>query len=396
MYGDSDRIGKLNAVYRKLVKRHSVLLHEVIKMAYPQFVDSPPINTAAVGQLPDGRIMYYWNRAFFDRHKRDDLTYIAAHETLHIILAHPLRCGDRDPYRWNIACDLVVNTLLDCRFGLPCTKALSDRILAKSFGYDPYDILKMRAEDIYDMLPDNIRTFYIIDSHELWDSLTEDQINDLRHRLSQSKSLSSSSNYGLGSGGEMETLNEVVARPYPWQRLLRGRLASIKKPRESESWARANRKIYQYYPKVLLPGPHEGESVTSTVFAVIDTSGSMSTTAIAELAGILASLPRDDYEVTTAWFDTDVYDMEDVCRARGRGGTNFQCIEEVSKGLSPIKTASGAGKKFTRYPDVVIAMTDGHASTPNLQHANRWVWMLPRNGSGDYAIKGLGSTIMRV
>ena len=35
--------------------------------------------------------------------------FVLAHELLHAALRHDLRCGDRDPYLWNIACDYVIN-----------------------------------------------------------------------------------------------------------------------------------------------------------------------------------------------------------------------------------------------------------------------------------------------
>lgn len=46
------------------------------------------------------------------------LMFLLYHELFHVLLGHTIRCGDRDPYLWNIACDAIVNASLCKEFGI--------------------------------------------------------------------------------------------------------------------------------------------------------------------------------------------------------------------------------------------------------------------------------------
>jgi predicted metal-dependent peptidase len=398
-YDDDNRIGALNEAYRGLLKARSVILHEALRLGYPRFVNEL-VNTAAVGEMEDGRIVYYWNRAFFDSLGTDDRVYVCAHEGLHIVLGHPLRRQDRDPETWNVACDIVVNTMLDygIYLRLPTGSRLSNRWTCEAIGKLPHEVLRMSTEELYDLLAGGTCPGYkpggraAVDAHDFWDSLTEEQQERVRDAIGK---YLRSRGYGIGSSKEFAQLAKVIVRQFPWQRLLRGRLTTVKRPREGESWVRPNRKIYQHYPNVLLPGIHEGDGATSLVLGSIDTSGSMSEKDIEDCVGIFASLPRDEYEVHATWFDDGVYDAKDLSKAQGRGGTDFQKIEEVCNGTLPIKGENGSEVFLKRYPDVVVALTDGYAGTPKLKHPNRWIWLLTEHGS-DSAVKGLGCTVWKI
>lgn len=56
------------------------------------------------------------------------ISYLMVHEMYHIMLRHPARKKDRDPYLWNVVCDLFINKLIDdiynCKPGTPVQKAL--------------------------------------------------------------------------------------------------------------------------------------------------------------------------------------------------------------------------------------------------------------------------------
>jgi predicted metal-dependent peptidase len=401
VYTDDDRIGKLNKTYKDLNKYRSVVLHETIKLGYPRFVDDL-VPTAAVGLSPDGRLRYYWNRAFFDHLQIRDRVYVCAHEALHVILGHPVRRGDRHPYVWNIACDIVVNTLLDYQFNLHLnlkSTQLGNRVMAKNYNLLPDEALNMTTEEIYDHLWENVQFVLgpdgipipgagLFDDHELWDTITEEAINKLRQQLDEKQVKAA----GSGRGGDMRMLEKIIAKPFPWQQLLRGRLATVRRPQEHESWARPNRKIYSYFPDVLLPGAHEDELTTSRVLCTIDTSGSMSKESIRDLVAIVKSLPRNAYEVHLTWFDDGVYDANDLNSAKGGGGTSFQKIELTCRGEEPILGADDKEHYLKAYPDVIIAMTDGWAPRPDLLHPERWIWIIIENGD-DSAIRDLGCTV---
>ena len=59
----------------------------------------------------DGKFIK-WNHDFVANMSEEETTGVMAHEVMHVGMKHNLRRGDRDPERWNIACDYVINPIL--------------------------------------------------------------------------------------------------------------------------------------------------------------------------------------------------------------------------------------------------------------------------------------------
>ena len=59
----------------------------------------------------DGRFIK-WNGDFVDQHTDKEIIGVVAHEVLHVAFKHMLRRGERDPERWNIACDHAINHIM--------------------------------------------------------------------------------------------------------------------------------------------------------------------------------------------------------------------------------------------------------------------------------------------
>ena len=105
---------------------------------YADWIPESSISTACT----NGREVYY-NPDFFASLCTADRDFVIAHEIAHMALRHVGRRGPRDPRRWNIACDIVVNGLCE-RAGLqPMPGALRDRKRES-----------LRAEDVYAQLKD--------------------------------------------------------------------------------------------------------------------------------------------------------------------------------------------------------------------------------------------------
>ena len=87
----------------------------------------------------------WWSPDFVERMNQQNAQYnmtVIAHEVSHIVLHHHLRRGERDPELWNIACDFVVNLILqDAGLALPEGALLDDQYRG------------MIAEQVYDRLP---------------------------------------------------------------------------------------------------------------------------------------------------------------------------------------------------------------------------------------------------
>ena len=72
------------------------------------FVANPQIETART----NGYQIEYSPR-FFEKLYQPQRRYVLMHEVLHVMLFHCSRRGDRDPELWNVAADLLVNSMLD-------------------------------------------------------------------------------------------------------------------------------------------------------------------------------------------------------------------------------------------------------------------------------------------
>jgi predicted metal-dependent peptidase len=75
---------------------------------HARFIERSDIPTAAT----DGRDVFY-NAEFLGSLTLPELDGVLLHEVLHAALGHVTRRGGRDPQRWNIAADIVVNGLID-------------------------------------------------------------------------------------------------------------------------------------------------------------------------------------------------------------------------------------------------------------------------------------------
>ena len=71
------------------------------------WTEAPEVRTMAT----DGRCIFFCREWCQVQGVRKTMGVIA-HEVLHVVNKHHLRRGDRDPERWNIAADLVINRLL--------------------------------------------------------------------------------------------------------------------------------------------------------------------------------------------------------------------------------------------------------------------------------------------
>jgi Putative metallopeptidase domain len=88
----------------------------------------------------DGVSLFY-NPEFVDTLNAAELAGVLAHEVMHPALQHHTRRGDRDPTRWNMACDYAINPiLLDTGLTLPKDVLVDNRFRG------------MSAERIYNLI----------------------------------------------------------------------------------------------------------------------------------------------------------------------------------------------------------------------------------------------------
>ena len=122
-----------------------VVAHRFLSTLVLRLPCVPAVGSTSAGEFTtaatEGNNIYYNPEFFLDLEQRH-VEGVLVHELMHCILEHHLRRGSRHPLIWNLACDYVINPILedDFNFRLP-----SDRI--RETKYDGKN-----AEAVYELL----------------------------------------------------------------------------------------------------------------------------------------------------------------------------------------------------------------------------------------------------
>lgn len=96
--------------------------------------------------MTDGRTIW-WGPAFVERCTVEEVQGVLVHEIFHIVFKHHLRRNEREPRKWNIACDYVIDPMvLSSNFKLPNWPGLEQH---HDKQYDGKS-----AEQVYELIPD--------------------------------------------------------------------------------------------------------------------------------------------------------------------------------------------------------------------------------------------------
>jgi len=116
------------------------------------------------------RLMY--NSDYMKTLSDEETCAVVLHEVLHCAFRHQWRREEREPFKWNIACDYAINTVVNESFRLP-EGALLD---TKYFG--------LSADAIYDMLGDDEEQQSWCEKHR-WGKGTEKDENAIKKALNK-------------------------------------------------------------------------------------------------------------------------------------------------------------------------------------------------------------------
>ncbi|MDR5728485.1 MAG: VWA-like domain-containing protein, partial [Terriglobia bacterium] len=98
----------------------------------------------SVATMATDGVSLFYNPEFVDTLNAAELAGVLAHEVMHPALQHHTRRGDRNPVRWNMACDYAINPmLLDAGLTLPKDVLVDDRFRG------------MSAERIYNLIEED-------------------------------------------------------------------------------------------------------------------------------------------------------------------------------------------------------------------------------------------------
>jgi predicted metal-dependent peptidase len=302
------------------------------------------------------------NPVWFDTLSEDERVAVAAHEILHVALAHHLRRRGREPQRWNVACDYAVNKLLaDEGFDLSSNGWLFE----PAYGDAP-------AEQIYDLLPteDMAPTFLDVRDLPLPAPPTSPIVQDLlaQHAMVITSLAQQVRACGTTSAAAERAKAEAL-RPgaVDWRGVLSEFLAS--RQAQDYTWIRPN----QRYVHLGLFLPSFEAAAPGHIAFVLDTSGSIPDEALqevtAELEHFLSLYPLTT--LTVLYADTHVTGRSSYTAADlplrltplGGGGTDFRpALAELEADDPP--------------PNAIIYLTDLCGFFPIYPPSSPVIWLV--------------------
>ncbi len=318
----------------------------------------------------------------------DEWKFVMAHEFLHAALRHDLRCEDRHPVLWNIACDYVINGwLMEMKIG-----SMPDGVL-----YDQA-FKGLSAESLYDMLFADIRRHigeyggksgdivFGDTDRENWSA--EDLDRFYRSALQQGLEYHQSSGRGYLPAALIEEIYALSRPPIKWDvelaKWFDEYFSSLEKHR---SYARMSRR-QSSTPDIPRPAwrPVEEPEAQRIFGVLLDTSGSMDRHLLAAALGSIASYSaaRDVHHIRLVFCDAAAYDqgvvhpddLAEAVQVRGRGGTVLQ----------PGIDLLDRDPKFPKDVPLLI-ITDGKCDRLNLRGRNH-AFLIPYGNRLPFPPKG--------
>ena len=310
------------------------------------------IRTAAT----DGVTIRFSPEFFMQQNPEQQLGLIL-HETLHAAYLHMIRRGDRDPKKWNIAADHMINLQLTQRgFQIP------------EGGYCDKQYLGMSADQIYDLLPEPEYDDFecdLVDSPATLEK-PEEVMTDILIRAAIQSQMAEDKPGSIPHDLEI-FLNKILNPKLPWYTILRKFFNSMGKT--DYSFRKPNRR---FFPDYILPGLYS-EAMGEMAIAV-DSSGSVSdadfNVFVSETHGILKNLHPSkihfmcfDTEIKTVNTVTSTKDLSQV-KFTGRGGTRIDPVMEWAN---------------EEKPKVILVFTDGYFTKPAVKPSCPVIWLIYNN-----------------
>src|SRR6266576_5458593 len=303
-------------------------------------VETESVDTMAV----DGTHLFF-NPKFTESLTDKECIGVLMHETAHCAFLHCYRRKDREPERWNVACDKAVNAVL----------VAANIELPK--GCVPPGPLGSLAEELYEHITPQEMALYHRDVLEAgsMDAAGEKSMSEKDWRDAIAGS------HGLMPDFIARTIEEAAAPRKDWKEELARFVHSTCKS-DTRTWARQSRRIKE------LPG--WSREIETNIVVVLDTSGSVTGPILSAFAaecrditslnGISAVIMSADAAVHQVIQPGEPFPTE----FKGGGGTNFIPALKAAENYQPnciiyLTDGDGTYPKASQYP-VLWALTKPH------------------------------------
>lgn len=312
-----------------------------IAMSMP-FIISKTVPVPGIGQMAlptaatDGKAVYF-NPDFAEPLTDEELTFLVAHECFHPMLDHTSRRGNRDPMKFNMAADYVINQLL-------VDEKIGKFIEGGCLNADLYAAGGGTSEGIYAILPEDENGANggfagsgqpgsgqrpyddIMDAGRTQQELAQ---SEAEWKVKVAQAAQAAKMMGKMSAGMARLVNEVLTPKVNWREVLRRFVQKAKN--DTRTWARPNRRFLSqgmYLPSV------SGEALGEIVFA-IDCSGSIGAREIGQFSAEIFNVKEEGNPIKLhlVYFDAEVSHYEGFGRddtvhvePHGGGGTLFSPV----------------------------------------------------------------------
>lgn len=362
-------------------------------------VNNPLPKYAGMGVNAKGELTY--KEEFVKNCSDEQLIGVLAHEILHLAFLHISRLRNRQQERWNIACDIAVNSILiKNNFKLPkgiIPNDYEDNI--EIGGKIISEVSKKTAEKIYTELPEMKeckgggknggscscgKCQERFDSHEQSKGQTPEEVekeeNEWLNRLDEA--VCYAKQRGNMPNGMERWIEGLHKSKVNWKVMLR-RYITNELPSDYNILSCSKKGFASGY---WLPNTIK-EKID--VMCVVDTSGSIGkeelTDFLSEIVGMSKAF-QSQIDMRFLAFDTKIQNDLEMkngninkilkTKIRGGGGTDFEVV------FNHIKK-----KKYK--PQVMIFLTDGYGTRVTKQRFPI-IWVLSGKNTDDSCIKGTG------
>ena len=326
-----------------------------------------PMGTACTDMR---RILF--DPSFMDRLSDEALDFVFCHEVMHCVLSHCVRSKGKDPLLYNIAADIVVNSVILGSMGL--TDLDVDGETPMHLAPDGREGRLMTAEEGYEALRklSSPRKKALLaaaegkgmDDHGIWEEIPEEEAAALSDAWKEGLKEARARFPGSGSPGRLRDVEMDPDRParLRWPTLLQKFYRLCLSERDYSYLPPDPR--YEGLSDYFFPSFPEAEDYqVRTIFVAIDTSASIDDDSLRfmleELRGGMAQLPAMrclvsffDGKITDPVLLSDCRQVPDL-KPEGGGGTDFFQIFETLKDLTGKQDLCG-----------LVVLTDGYARFP--------------------------------
>lgn len=320
----------------------------------------------------DGRTLYY-DPDWVDKLTIGQCTGMIAHEVMHCAMLHHTRRGDRDPIRWNKACDYAINhILLNARLDLPdagCVNKAWENFSAEHI----YTLLPPEPHEKKGQQPILVLVEGVAQGNDPGgngrvddapgndgkkQSKAESSQEESEWKIAVAQAAHIAKQRGKLPAGIERMVEEIMDAVLPWRDILRRFMTE--KANDDFSWARPNRRLIA--SGTYLPA-RRSEDAAGEFVVIIDTSGSIGQKELTEFASEVSGIHKDvkPRKLHVLYCDArvahvDTFGPEDELHfaAHGGGGTDFRPpFAWIEENCQDVKCA--------------VYLTDGYGNWPEEQ-----------------------------